>query len=102
MLFNWKDLITPIVTVTAVWLGAKLALSNDMRKKVLELETTKLERLAFECDSCVNNLHMNCMRIYKIIEDLSGEYTKRITLAEVTQCLEKSAEAGTVIDTKAG
>ncbi len=35
MLFNWKDLITPIVTVTAVWLGAKLALSNDMRKKVL-------------------------------------------------------------------
>ncbi|HDU4042398.1 TPA: hypothetical protein RFN03_004771 [Klebsiella aerogenes] len=102
MLFNWKDLITPIVTVTAVWLGAKLALSNDIRKKVLELETTKLERLAFECDSCVNNLHMNCMRIYKIIEDLSGEYTKRITLAEVTQCLKKSAEAGTVIDTKAG
>ncbi|EFC56918.1 hypothetical protein [Enterobacter cancerogenus] len=89
MLFNWKDLIPPIVTVTAVWLGAKLALSNDMRKNVLKLETTRLERLAFECDSCVNNLHMNCMRIYKIIEDLSKEYTKRITLAEVTQCLKK-------------
>ncbi|ELW2864729.1 hypothetical protein QMI71_003027 [Salmonella enterica] len=102
MPFDWKDLITPVVTVTAVWLGAKLALSNDMRKKVLELKTTRLERLALECDSCVNNMHMNCMRIYKIIEDLSGEYTRRITLAEVTLCLKKSADAGTVIDIKAG
>lgn len=102
MPFDWKDLITPVVTVTAVWLGAKLALSNDMRKKVLKLKTTRLEQLALECDRCVNNLHIICLKIHKIIEDLSGEYTKRITLAEVTQCLKKSAEAGTVIDIEAG
>ncbi len=58
--------------------------------------------MALECDKCLNNLYMNCMRVHKILEDLSGEYTKRITLAEVTQCLKKSAEAGTVIDIKAG
>lgn len=101
MPFDWKDLITPLVTVTVVWLGARLALSNDMRKKVLELEITRLERLALECDSSLNNLHKYCGRVERILEDLSGGYTRRITLADVTQCLKKSAEAGTVIDIKA-
>lgn len=101
MPFDWKDLITPAVTVTAVWLGARLALSNDMRKKVLKLETIRLERLALECDSSLNNLHKYCRRVEKILEDLSGKYTKRITLADVTRCLKKSAEAGTIIDIKA-
>ncbi|HHD7442517.1 TPA: hypothetical protein ACOVFI_001561 [Citrobacter braakii] len=102
MPFDWKELITPIVTVTAVWLGAKLALSNDMRKKVLKLETKRLERMALECDICVKNLHKECMIIYKIIDDLSVGYTKRITLAEVTQCRKKLGEAGTVFDIKDG
>lgn len=100
MPFDWKDLITPVVTITAVWLGARIALSNDMRKKMMDLETTRLERLALECDSSLNNLHKYCGRIEKILEDLSGGYTKRITLADVTQCLKKSADAGTIIDIK--
>lgn len=39
MSFEWKDLITPLATITAAWLGARLALTNDIRKKALELET---------------------------------------------------------------
>lgn len=101
MPFEWNDLITPVVTVTVVWLGARLALSNEIRKKALELETMRLERLAVECGSCLSNLNRYCMRVYNILEDLSGEYSKRITLAEVTRCLKESAKAGTFIDIEA-
>ncbi|EPL7539937.1 hypothetical protein WJB51_001163 [Klebsiella pneumoniae] len=98
MSFEWKDLITPLATITAAWLGARLALTNDIRKKALELETVRLERLAVKCDSCLSNLNKYCMRVYKILEDLSGEYSRRITLADVTRCLDESAKAGTVIN----
>lgn len=98
MSFEWKDLVTPVATITAVWLGARLALTNDIRKKALELETVRLERLAVKCDSCLSNLNKYCLRIYNILEDLSGEYSRRITLADVTRCLDESAKAGTVIN----
>jgi len=101
MPFDCKDFISPVVAVTAVWLGAKLALSNEMRKIILTLETTRLERLALEGDCCLKNLHLYCMRVKNILEDLSEEYSKRITLADVTLCLKKSAETGTSVDNKA-
>ncbi|MFH2360407.1 hypothetical protein [Klebsiella sp. KE9767] len=101
MSFDWKELITPIVTVMTVWLGAKFALSNEVRKTELDLETKRLERLALECNSSLNNLHKYCLRVTKILEDLSEKYTKRITLANVTECLKKSAEAGTSFDIEA-
>ncbi|MFJ5980115.1 hypothetical protein ACIQCX_04235 [Enterobacter cancerogenus] len=72
-----------------------------MRKKVLELETTRLERLALVCGSSLNNLHKYYGRVEKILEDLSGGYTRSINLADVTQCLKKLAEAGAVFNIKA-
>jgi len=98
MPFEWKDVITPVATLTAAWLGARLALTNDIRKKALDLKTERLERLAVECDSCLSNLNKSCMRVYQILEDLSGDYSRRITLVDVTRCLEESAKAGTVIN----
>ncbi|MCR4458603.1 hypothetical protein [Pseudescherichia sp. L3] len=101
MLFDWKELISPVVTVTAVWLGARLALSNDIRKKTLELETVRLERLVLECDSCLRNLNLYCMNVGKLLHDLSKGYEKSITLASVTQGLVKSAGVGIRIDFEA-
>lgn len=98
MPFEWKEVIMPVATLTATWLGARLALNNDIRKKALELETMRLERLAVECDSCLSNLNKYCLRVYKILADLSGDYSRPITLADVTRRLEESAKAGTVIN----
>ncbi|HCE8859300.1 TPA: hypothetical protein NHV36_004522 [Klebsiella michiganensis] len=101
MPFEWKDVISPVATVTAVWLGARLALNNDIRKKALELETERMERLAVECHSCLSNLNIYCMNLAKLLHDLSGGYEKAIMLADVTDGLTKSAAAGTRIDFQA-
>lgn len=101
MPFDWKDLISPVVTVTAVWLGARLALNNDIRKKALELEAERLERLAVECHSAVSNLNKYCLRLWGILHDLSDGYSRQITAADLSRCLEDSAKAGAFIDIEA-
>lgn len=73
---EWKDFITPMVTATAVWLGARLALSNDMRKKSLGLETATLERLAVKCHNCLSNRNIYCMNVMRLLHDLSGDMKK--------------------------
>ncbi|XUA21489.1 hypothetical protein ACQVA2_21950 (plasmid) [Citrobacter sp. OP27] len=98
MAYEWKDAITPVVTIASVWIGARLALGNDNRKKVMELETARLERLAVECDSCLRNLNLYCLRVAKLLHDLSDGYNKKITLAELSLGLKKSSKAGIAID----
>ncbi|WNK51611.1 hypothetical protein RM153_24050 (plasmid) [Pantoea agglomerans] len=41
-----KDLLTPCVTVLAVFLAAHFALRNEHKKKALEIETAQIERTA--------------------------------------------------------
>lgn len=102
MAFEWKDIITPVVTFSGVWLGARFALGNDIRKKSIEMETERLERLSVQCDLCLRNINLYCMRLARLLHDLSNGYKKRITLAEVTLGLKKSAEAGTALDLECG
>ncbi|SUI30173.1 Uncharacterised protein [Salmonella enterica subsp. enterica serovar Derby] len=33
MAFEWKEIITPVATLTAVWLGVRFTLRNELRKK---------------------------------------------------------------------
>lgn len=101
MPFEWKEFITPAITMAGFWIAARLALRNEIRKKALELEAVHLERLAVECDSCLRNLHLYCMRVERLLHDLSDRYEKRVTLAELTDGLQKSANAGTAIDLNA-
>lgn len=101
MPFEWKDVIMPVATLTAAWLGARLALTNDIRKKALALETERLERLAVECHSAVSNLHMYCLRLWGILHDLSEGYSRNITAADLNRCLAESVKAGAAIDTEA-
>ncbi|WP_039032643.1 hypothetical protein [Leclercia adecarboxylata] len=90
MPFEWKDVITPVATLTAAWLGARLALKNGIRKKALDLETERLERLAVECHCAVSNLHIYCLRLHKTLKDLSKGYSENITAADLSRCLVES------------
>ncbi|MCT8156587.1 hypothetical protein H0Z14_27110, partial [Klebsiella aerogenes] len=51
MAFEWKEIITPVATLTAVWLGARFTLRNELRKKTLEIQSEKLELLFTECSN---------------------------------------------------
>ncbi len=97
-MYKYKDLITPVVTISGVWIGARLALHNEIRKKTLELEAERLVPMAEECDIYLRNLNGYCMRVARLLHDFSDGYKKRVTLADITEGLKKSAEAGTAID----
>ncbi|EEP91800.1 hypothetical protein [Yersinia kristensenii] len=48
---DFKDVITPLVTLAAVWLAANFTLRNELRKKELEISAAHLEKLSENCDS---------------------------------------------------
>lgn len=51
-----KDVLTPLVTLAAVWLGANFTLRNELRKKELEIKAAHLEKLSENCDSTLFHL----------------------------------------------
>ncbi|MCB5950438.1 hypothetical protein [Enterobacter sp. TCD1-1] len=57
MAFEWKEIITPVVTLTAVWLGARFTQRNELRKKMLEIQSEKLEQLFTECSNVLNDIN---------------------------------------------
>ncbi|WNK42625.1 hypothetical protein [Pantoea agglomerans] len=50
-----KDLLTPCVTVLAVFLAAHFALRNEHKKKALEIETAQIERISALVDRSLDN-----------------------------------------------
>lgn len=96
--FELKDLISPVITVSCVWIGSRLTLKNEIRKNLQKIEIERLGRLAIESDTCLRNVHAYCMRLQNLLHDLSSGYEKKITQADVTLALKKSADAGTAID----
>lgn len=99
MSFELNNMVTPIVTIFSIWLGARSALGNDIHKKSLELEIDRLERLAVECDNCLSNLNLYCLRVARLLNDLSENYNVKVTLAELTLGLKKSEETGISLNT---
>lgn len=53
---DFKEMITPLVTLAAVWLAANFTLRNELRKKELEIKATYLEKLSEKCDSMLLDL----------------------------------------------
>lgn len=49
MMFEWKDILTPLTTLGAVWLAARFTLRNEFRKKELEIRAGQLETLSEKC-----------------------------------------------------
>ncbi|BCQ42404.1 hypothetical protein ERHA54_50070 (plasmid) [Erwinia rhapontici] len=43
-------IITPLVTLAGVWLGARYTLRNEIIKKSIELRAGRIEQLAAECE----------------------------------------------------
>lgn len=48
-----KDVLTPLVTLAGVWLGARFTLRNELSKKALEIRTARLESIAEECNDAL-------------------------------------------------
>lgn len=53
---GFKDVITPLVTLAAVWLAANFTLRNELRKKELEIKAAHLEKLSENCDRALLHL----------------------------------------------
>ncbi|ATM85547.1 MULTISPECIES: hypothetical protein [Yersinia] len=53
---DFKDVITPLATLAAVWLAANFTLRNELRKKELEIKAAHLEKLSENCDSTLIHL----------------------------------------------
>lgn len=51
-----KDVITPLVTLAGVWLGARFTLRNELSKKALEIRTARLESIAAECSEVLTGI----------------------------------------------
>lgn len=49
-------IITPLVTLAGVWLGARYTLRNEIIKKSIELRAGRIEQLAAECEECLTGL----------------------------------------------
>ncbi len=48
-MFEWKDILTPLTTLSAVWLAAHFTLRNEFRKKELEIRAEQLETMSEKC-----------------------------------------------------
>lgn len=48
-MFEWKDILTPLTTLGAVWLAAHFTLRNEFRKKELEIRAEQLETMSEKC-----------------------------------------------------
>lgn len=49
-----KDVLTPLVTLAGVWLGARFTLRNELNKKALKIRTSRLESIAEDCNDTLN------------------------------------------------
>lgn len=63
-----KDLITPLVTLTGVWLAARFTLRNEISKKALEIRTSRLETLSSECTQALYNVSNYLNTLCMIVE----------------------------------
>ncbi|HGL4621720.1 TPA: hypothetical protein ACKFAD_004120 [Citrobacter koseri] len=70
MAFKWKEIITPVATLTAVWLGARFTLRNELRKKTLEIQSEKLELLFTECSNVLKDINRVSLTVLHTLDDL--------------------------------
>ncbi|GAR08954.1 hypothetical protein [Salmonella enterica] len=70
MAFEWKEIITPVATLTAVWLGARFTLRNELRKKTLEIQSEKLELLFTECSNVLKDINRVSLTVLHTLDDL--------------------------------
>lgn len=98
MAFEWKDIITPAATLTAVWLGANFTLRNEIRKKSLEIQSQKLEQLALECEQLLMNLIRYTLAVRSILHDLSNGLEDGVTQARYAAVIAGYKDSGITID----
>lgn len=94
MAYEWKDAITPVVTIVSVWIGARLALRNDTRKKAIELEIERLERLAVECDLVLHNLHKQVLIVNYTLQDFIETSVAEVAHREIHDAIKDYKDAG--------
>lgn len=68
MAFEWKEIITPVATLTAVWLGARFTLRNELRK-TLEIQSEKLELLFTECSNVLKDINRVSLAVLHTLDD---------------------------------
>ncbi|RYC42894.1 hypothetical protein [Pectobacterium zantedeschiae] len=63
-----KDILTPLATISAVWVAARFTLRNELRKKELELKAAHLEKLSENCDSALIAFMEHAGRLASLID----------------------------------
>lgn len=100
MAFEWKEIITPVATLTAVWLGARFTLRNELRKKTLEIQSEKLELLFTECSNVLKDINRVSLAVLHTLDDFipTTESEGSVTEQEIQDALRAYREKGVVID----
>ncbi|KLF28684.1 hypothetical protein YA29_16505 [Klebsiella aerogenes] len=98
MVFEWKDIITPVATLTAVWLGANFTLRNEIRKKALEIQSQKLEQLSLEIEQILMNLMRYTLTVRNTLNDLSSGSKNDVTLTHFADVMRDYKDAGIIVD----
>lgn len=88
-------ILTPLVTLAGVWLGARYALRNEIIKKSIEIRASRIEQLAAECDDCltglINHAGMIASRVdseFTVVSTLRRSLQGTVTVSELNRLFE--------------
>ena len=90
---DFKDVITPLVTLAGVWLAARFTLRNEVQKKALEIRTARLESIAADCSDALTGIRNYAGTVTHLIEmafRIKGQQTgARTALSELRISVEE-------------